>query len=186
NLERFAHALSPLIPHEKLQRELERYGTYFTTKLMELLRAKLGLDTPHDNDGDLLRTLFTVMENGRIDMTPFFRTLSRYDGKREPLLALSLAPNQLNEWLDRYDERLVTNTSSIDERHERMLRTNPKYVLKNYMLQEAIDQAENDNFSLVNDLLMLAQSPYDEHMLFERYSLPTPLNLKNLKLSCSS
>jgi uncharacterized protein YdiU (UPF0061 family) len=186
NLERLAHALSPLVSEKKLKNKLEQYGTYFTARLMELLRAKLGLDRPDKGDSELLRALFTAMENGRIDMTPFFRSLSRYDGDRSPLLAQTLAPDQLNEWLDRYDERLSLNTSSAEMRHQKMLRTNPKYVLKNYILQEAIDKAQEDDFSLVNDLLQLAQNPYDEHEPFERYSLPTPHQFKNLKLSCSS
>ena len=186
NLERLAHALSPLISTEKLQIELEKYGGYFTTKLMQLLRDKLGLDTPHEEDSELLRSLFNVMENGRIDMTPFFRILSRYDGNRDELLSLTLAPNQLGEWCDRYDARLRLNTSSTQTRHEQMLHTNPKYVLKNYILQEAIDKAEQGDFTLVDDLLKIAQNPYDEHPEFERYSLPTPNAFKNLKLSCSS
>ena len=186
NLERLAHALSPLITTEKLQGELEKYGGYFTTKLMTLLRDKLGLDAPHEDDSDLFRSLFSVMENGRVDMTLFFRTLSRYDGNREPLLALTLAPNQLNGWCDRYDERLRLNTSSPKERHEQMLLTNPKYVLKNYILQEAIDEAEGGNYTLVNDLLRIAQNPYEEHELFERYAGVTPQQHTNLKLSCSS
>ncbi|MDO9057287.1 MAG: YdiU family protein [Sulfuricurvum sp.] len=186
NLERLAHALSPLIHEEKLKNELDHYGEYFTEHLMELLRAKLGLESAHENDSELLRSLFSVMENGRIDMTPFFRTLSRYDGNKEALCALTLAPSQLNEWLERYDERLLRNSSSTDARHAKMLRTNPKYVLKNYILQEAIDAAEKNDFSLVNDLLTLAQSPYDEHPAFERYAGSTPNQYKNLKLSCSS
>lgn len=186
NLERLAHALSPLITTEKLKNELEHYGDYFTAKLMELLHSKLGLDTSEENDSELFRALFTIMENGRVDMTPFFRTLSRYDGDREKLLALTLAPNQLSEWCDRYDERLKSNTSSVEERHTQMLQTNPKYVLKNYILQEAIENAQNSDFALVNNLLHLAQNPYDEHSTFERYSLPTPSQYKNLKLSCSS
>lgn len=186
NLERLAHALSPLITTEKLQLELEKYGDYFTTRLMELLRAKIGLDGKDENDSDLLRALFSVMENGRIDMTLFFRTLSRYDGNREPLLALTLAPNQLNDWCDRYDERLSHNTSSTQKRHEQMLRTNPKYVLKNYILQEAIEKAERGEFTLVNDLLHIAQNPFDEHEMFDRYAGVTPQQHTNLKLSCSS
>jgi serine/tyrosine/threonine adenylyltransferase len=186
NLERLAHALSPLVAQEKLKNELEHYGDYFTAKLMELLRAKLGLDSSEENDSELFRTLFTLMENGRVDMTPFFRTLSRYDGDRSQLLPLTLAPNQLSQWCDRYDERLKSNTSSPEERHTQMLRTNPKYVLKNYILQEAIDAAEKNNFDLVNDLLTLAQNPYDEYPEFERYAGVTPPQHTNLKLSCSS
>lgn len=186
NLERLAHALSPLITHEKLKNELEKYGDYFTTRLLELLRTKLGLDTFEENDSELFRALFTLMENGRIDMTPFFRTLSHYNGDREPLLALTLAPNQLNDWLDRYDQRLLSNHTTTSVRHTQMLRTNPKYILKNYILQEAIEDAEKGDFTLVNDLLTLAQNPYDEHPEFERYAGVTPSEHKNIQLSCSS
>jgi len=186
NLSQLGRALSPLITQEKMEKELEKYGDYFTTKLMELLRAKLGLESTEENDGELLRSLFTAMENGRVDMTPFFRMLSRYIGERSNLLALSLAPNQLNEWLDLYDKRLDSNTSTATIRHDQMLRVNPKYILKNYILQEAIDLAENNDFTLTNDLLHLAQNPYDEHEAFERYAGVTPLQHKNLKLSCSS
>ena len=186
NLTRLAHALSPLITIEKLENELERYGDYFTHKLLSILREKLGLDDALPEDSDLFRSLFTTMENGRIDMTPFFRVLSRYDGDRGGILALTLAPNQLNEWLDLYDKRLKANRSSVSERHERMLRANPKYVLKNYMLQEAIDAAEKEDFTLVERLLMIACAPFDEHHECERYAAPTPDRHKNLKLSCSS
>ncbi|MCX6073460.1 MAG: YdiU family protein [Campylobacterales bacterium] len=186
NLSQLGRALSPLITQEKIEQELAKYGEYFTTKLMELLKNKLGLDELEQKDGELFRSLFTAMENGRIDMTPFFRTLSRYDGDRLSLLALTLAPNQLNEWLTLYDERLKNNSSTMDERHAKMVKTNPKYILKNYILQEAIDAAEQNNFELTNDLLTLAQYPYDEHIAFERYAGVTPMEHKNLKLSCSS
>ncbi|MBN2870666.1 MAG: SELO family protein, partial [Campylobacterales bacterium] len=63
---------------------------------------------------------------------------------------------------------------------------NPKYVLKNHILQEAISRAERDDFTLVNDLLRIARNPYDEHEAYERYAGPTPMEYKNLKLSCSS
>jgi uncharacterized protein YdiU (UPF0061 family) len=186
NLERLAHALSPLVTETKLKTELEKYGGYFTARLMELLRAKLGLERADEHDSDLFRSLFTVLENGRVDMTPFFRSLSRYEGDRKALLALTLAPNQLSEWCDRYDKRLELNTASTQMRQEKMLRTNPKYTLKNYILQQAIDASERGDFSLVNDLLTIAQNPYDEHPDFEHFSLPTPHEFKNLKLSCSS
>ena len=186
NLQRLALALSPLIPQEKLEAQLERYALWFTDKMMELMRAKLGLGEPRDEDPDLFRSLFRVMENGRIDMTPFFRALSRYDGEREPLLSLTLAPAQLNDWLDAYERRLGENLTTAGERHARMLRTNPKYVLKNYILQEAIERAEKDDFSLMGDLLHIARTPYDEHDAYGRYALPTPPEHGNLRLSCSS
>jgi uncharacterized protein YdiU (UPF0061 family) len=67
-----------------------------------------------------------------------------------------------------------------------MLETNPKYVLKNYMLQEAIDAAEEGDYSIIDDLFNIAQNPYAEHENFERWAEATPDEFKNKKLSCSS
>ena len=67
-----------------------------------------------------------------------------------------------------------------------MKKVNPKYTIKNYMLQEAIEKAHEEDYTLVNDLLKIAQNPFDEHEDFERYSNPTPQEHANLKLSCSS
>ena len=67
-----------------------------------------------------------------------------------------------------------------------MKKVNPKYIIKNYMLQEAIQLAHEGDFSLVNDLLNIAQNPFDEHEKFEKYANSTPQEHSNLKLSCSS
>jgi uncharacterized protein YdiU (UPF0061 family) len=92
----------------------------------------------------------------------------------------------MNEWLDRYDERVKANTSTMEERHCAMLQTNPKFVLKNYMLQEAIEAAQKGDFSVVDTLFKIAQDPYAEHEAYERWAGATPEEFKNQKLSCSS
>jgi uncharacterized protein YdiU (UPF0061 family) len=92
----------------------------------------------------------------------------------------------MNDWLDAYDKRLMQNESSETKRHEAMLRTNPKYVLKNYMLQEAIDAAEEGSYQLIDDLFTIAKEPFAEHPQFEHWAGPTPEEFRNTKLSCSS
>jgi len=67
-----------------------------------------------------------------------------------------------------------------------MLQTNPKFVLKNYILQEAIDAAEEGDFTVVDALYEIAKDPYAEHDDFERWAGATPDEFKNKKLSCSS
>ena len=92
----------------------------------------------------------------------------------------------MNDWLHDYDERLEENRSTQAEREAKMLKTNPKFVLKNYILQEAIDKAEEDDFTLVSALFDIAQDPYAEHEVYERWAGATPDEFKNRKLSCSS
>ncbi|MFK5938931.1 MAG: SELO family protein, partial [Sulfurimonas sp.] len=73
-----------------------------------------------------------------------------------------------------------------NKREEKMLKVNAKYILKNHILQEAIELAKREDFSMVNDLLKVALNPFDEHEGMEYLTKPTPLKSKNIKLSCSS
>jgi uncharacterized protein YdiU (UPF0061 family) len=127
-----------------------------------------------------------VLQALSVDYTHFFRTLSRYDGEREPILKLGLYHDPMNDWLDAYDRRLECNQAATAERHRQMLESNPKYVLKNYMLQEAIDAAQEGDYGLVKALFEIARSPYDEHPEYAHWAGPTPQAFKNDKLSCSS
>ena len=76
--------------------------------------------------------------------------------------------------------------TTFETRYEIMKKVNPKYILKNYIIQEAIEKAHEGDYTLVNDLLKIAQNPFDEHPKFERYAQPTPMKYANIKLSCSS
>jgi uncharacterized protein YdiU (UPF0061 family) len=67
-----------------------------------------------------------------------------------------------------------------------MLAVNPKYILKNHILQEAIEKAQQHDFEMVNGLLKVALAPFDEHPGLEHLSKAAPLKSKNIKLSCSS
>ncbi len=186
NLSMLMHALSPLINVERMQKALEKYAELYQEYYMTFMRKKLGLLTEDEDDEATLRWLFGIMQQEQIDYTYFFRTISRYDGDKTALLALCELQDPLSEWLERYDQRLEKEERSIAERHKQMLATNPKYVLKNYMLQYAIDKANRGDFSGVNDMLTLARAPFDEHPEMESFAGISPKSVKNLKLSCSS
>ena len=128
--------------------------------------------------------MLDMLENLKVDYTLFLRTLSHYEGDREALLRTGMYHEPMNNWLDRYDQRV--QYIDKDRRKKQMLSSNPKYVLKNYMLQEAIDAASDGDFSLVDDLFKLAQNPFEEHPKHERWAGATPDAFKNKKLSCSS
>ncbi len=186
NLAMLMNALSPLINVDNMKEVLKNYGKIFNKTHMQILRDKLGLQIHHSKDKELLSSLFDFLQNQRIDYTYFFRTLSHYDGDRTKILSLCKLEKPLQEWLDIYDARLNLETRSVKQRLKAMQKINPKYVLKNYMLQIAIEKAENGDFSGVDDLMVLAKAPFDEHMEFEHYSKETANEHKNLKLSCSS
>jgi len=186
NLRALALALEPLVRKERLEKIIEHYGRIYSRHFLYLMGKKLGLDKVSDKDFELMKQMFGMLQSLHVDYTLFFRTLSHYNGEREALLKLGLLHNPMNEWLDEYDKRLEENSSSLEERQAEMLLSNPKYVLKNYMLQEAIEEAEKGNFTLIENLFNIAQNPYDEHSEFERWAEVTPDIFKNQKLSCSS
>ena len=186
NLKALMLALSPLVEQEKLEGVLKHYGRLYSQHFLYLMGAKLGLENIVEKDFEHIKHMLGTLQHLSVDYTLFFRTLSRYDGDQTSLLKLGMFHNPMNEWLDDYDKRLEQNSISTPDRHQKILKVNPKYVLKNYMLQEAIDLAGQGDFSLVEELFKIAQNPYDEHPTHEKWAEVTPDKFKNKKLSCSS
>jgi len=184
NLSMLARALSPILNLQRSEKALENFAELYTDKYMELMRAKFGFEKEDENDMTHIIDLLALLASQKVDYTAFFRTLSHYNGDKTSVLEMCDQQLPMSQWLDEYDKRLKLESSK--ERNKKMLATNPKYILKNHILQEAIDKAENGDNSLVNDLLFLAQNPYDEHPEFQKYAEATPSNYQNLKLSCSS
>ncbi len=186
NVAMLARSLSPLINFERLQSAYEKFGEIYAQESSKILHAKLGLEEEQKGDTELIKWLFGILQQAQVDHTLFFRTLSNYDGDHSALRTICVNPTDVSEWLDTYDIRLEREKSNTQHRQEKMLKTNPKYILKNHLLQCAIDEAEKGNFDEVNTLLVLAQTPYDEHENYEEYAKSTPEHFKNIKLSCSS
>ncbi|SFV59143.1 Selenoprotein O and cysteine-containing homologs [hydrothermal vent metagenome] len=184
NLKALMDSLSPMISIEKMELAIDEYDLIYQDHYISIMSQKLGFNTQRDGDGELIRDLLGVMQKLSVDYTLFFRTLSRYSGDRDDILKLCSYHKPMSLWLDSYDERV----SEIDQSHkmEKMLSTNPKYTLKNYMLDEAISSANSGDFSTVDALFEIAKNPYDEHEEYERWSNATPSIYKNQMLSCSS
>lgn len=187
NLRALMKALSPLVSEERMAEFLgKNYAKLYTQHYIYRMGKKLGFDKLEDGDVELVGHLLGTLQGLSVDYTLFFRRLSHYGGDRKEILNLCLYHQPMIDWLDEYDKRLKHNTSTTQERHEKMKAVNPKYVLKNYMLQEAIDAAHNGDYSVVEQLFTVAQTPFDEHPEFERWAEATPDEFKNKKLSCSS
>jgi len=187
NLTQLSKALSPIIPQEKMQKKLDDFGAFiYPDAYVDVMRAKLGLAVKLDDDVELIKELVGTLQDIFVDHTLFFRTLSRYDGDRSPVYDIAMDPVILDKWLILYDKRLSHEKRTQAERQKAMLKSNPKYILKNYMLEEAIQLAERGDFSMVETLLHIGMHPYDELPEYERFAGDTPEEYKNIGLSCSS
>ncbi|AIZ40526.1 MULTISPECIES: protein adenylyltransferase SelO [Cellulophaga] len=199
NLYQLANALYPLVedaaPFEDI---LEAYKNDYAVKYVAMMKDKIGLSSTDDGDADLLSALETTLQIIETDMTLFFRNLSlvtKNDTDDSALAKIKISFYTLEElkddalekwriWFDLYIKRLRKETTTDEVRALKMNATNPKYVLRNYMAQLAIDKADEKDYSLVDELYTLLKHPYDEQPEFEKWFAKRPEWARN-KVGCS-
>lgn len=205
NFEMFCTALQPLLEtdHNALQ-QLDEIRNGFAQVMQEemekMLAAKLGLDI---FNAALFNELATLMMQTSVDYTIFFRELSMVPDDIEPLKK-SFYKN-LNEemdkrwtaWLTKW-KTLVTNTTDVntprtlEDISEQMKRVNPKYILREWLLAPAYQQAVEGNYALVRELQEVMMQPYAEQSkeMEEKYYKLKPTEFSELAgvshMSCSS
>ena len=189
NLACLAQALTPLIPVEQCNDALARYEPAYVTEYSARMRAKLGLATAESDDPGLVQDLLEIMAKNGVDYTIFFRTLGEFrPGADYGSLRESFAERaSFDAWAQRYAARLAREASDDTERLARMNRTNPKYVLRNYLAQVAIDKATADrDYTEIDRLLGLLRRPFDEQPDMAAYAAPSPEWAQRIEVSCSS
>lgn len=197
NLSCLAQTLLPLVPKEELKAALDRYQVIFDRHYRDLMRAKLGLLEERRDDEALLQDLQALLVGSRVDYTIFWRELSglntltppsplKGEGVRHALRDLFLNREGFDAWAARYGERLRSEGSRDEERRRRMDRVNPKYVLRNYLAQVAIEKAQQKDYSEIDRLLKLLQDPYSDQPGMDSYAAPPPNWGKHIAVSCSS
>ena len=178
------------VPVEKLREILDSYPYIFRDEYLAMSRKKLGFTTAEEEDQELFLDLLRVLHDERIDFTYFFRSLSSYQiAKPDSLSALfDIYGNleRLRSWLLRYDQRLLNENSDDLKRSFSMKAVNPKFILRNYIAQEVIESVEKGESERLSAWLQVLYRPFDEHPEFEKYSQPTPKELKHFEVSCSS
>ncbi|MFC0251884.1 protein adenylyltransferase SelO [Massilia consociata] len=186
------NALLPLIgTPEEAEEALDAYRPAFGARLDELLHAKLGLLGAREDDEALFDDMFKLLQASHADFTLFFRRLGDLERDGDlasdaPLRDLFIDRKAFDAWAAQYRARLRAEDSIDARRREAMHRTNPKYVLRNYLAQTAIEQAQNGDFSGVHKLLAVLERPYDEQPENEAYAALPPDWAAHLEVSCSS
>lgn len=200
NCGRLAQALSPLITDTtSLQKIMDQYPQLYSSHYSELMGKKLGLTQPEDEDLELIKDLLHLLHDKHADYTLFFRYLCDFEpadfdvnsdnGKLSSLFihpGLSTNQNALNQWLQQYALRLKRNLMDNQTRSQQMKKANPKFILRNYLAQQAIEAAEQGNYRNIEDLMVVLESPFDEHPDYETLSNLPPEWGKKLEISCSS
>ncbi len=190
NLSCLAQALLPLAEKDALKAGLDTYTPTFEQEYLRLMRAKFGLADAQSADDELIRDFLSLLQDSHADYTIVFRELGGFssgDGATNARLREHfLNRERFHEWAGRYRDRLRSEGSRDEERRNRMNRVNPKYVLRNYLAQIAIEKAQQKDFTEIDRLFTLLQNPYDDQPGMDAYAAPPPSWGKRLAVSCSS
>jgi serine/tyrosine/threonine adenylyltransferase len=186
NLNALATSLMTLISSETLVSILKTYEPTFLTLYRGLMAAKLGLSHYNDTDEDLINQLLQLMASNNVDYTLFFRNLCRFSDDRTAARDMFIDRQAFDFWAEKYHQRLGRQPVTDEERRQQMWSTNPKYILRNYMAQAVIEQAQQGDYSGVNLLLEVLQNPYAEHPRAQQYAGLPPDWAETISVSCSS
>ena len=158
NLARFAETILPLLGESEEQQveiatgELNRFVDVFEQRKTDMLRAKLGLFTPREEDRALADDLLERMATLGCDHTNFFRALS--NGKPD---------GRLNDWVERWQQRCAKEDVSTEARASAMRAANPAFIPRNHRVEEAIAAASiNSDFAPFERLVTVLAKPYED------------------------
>jgi uncharacterized protein YdiU (UPF0061 family) len=207
NLVQLANAIYPIIQNEEgLKDALDQYRLTFQKGWTDTMAQKLGFQKfSEETDEEIVNELLDILRNVETDMTLFFRALADIESNTDDAENASAhfensyyQPEQLTKdyqrllssWLVKYRQRLQRDNVPFTQKKALMNSVNPKYVLRNYLAQLAIDKAEDGDNSVIYELLDVLRNPYDEQPEHEKYAAKRPEWARNRPgcsmLSCSS
>ncbi|WP_213989654.1 protein adenylyltransferase SelO [Sodalis sp. dw_96] len=188
NLHRLAQSLSGLMPVADLEQALNRYEPALMHAYGEEMRAKLGFTTRDKQDNDILIGLLGLMEKEGSDYSQVFRRLSDTEtaNPHSPLRDDMKDLAGFDHWYQQYRRRLQGEGMDDDTRRQAMRAKNPKFILRNYLAQQAIDGAEQNDTAFLHRLLQALRRPFDDAPGLDDLAALPPEWGRHLEISCSS
>ncbi len=187
NCRYLANALLPVMDEDAVRRGLRRYEVAYNDRFLQNMRDKLGWQQEHESDLGLIMDTFSMLHEHHVDYTGFFRALSNLRSHGHgPVLDLFVDRSTASDWLQRYEQRLQTESRSDEARESAMRAVNPKYILRNYLAQQVIQEAQNGDYAPMHELISVLERPFDEQPEQEQYAAPPPDWGKHMNISCSS
>ena len=178
NLQRLASALESLIQEEQLKDALSTYEKILVKEYSYLMRSKFGLIRQDKGDNALINNFLELLYTQKKD---YHRSMRMLLNQNENLLG-----DNFKSWLKDYKKRM-NKEENLTQSLNLMKQFNPKYILRNYLAEVAIREAEDlQKYEEIDILFRLLEKPFDNHLDYESYDSEPPDWAKNLELSCSS
>ncbi len=185
-----ANTMLSLVSKNELETALGTYEHAYRLAYDARMRAKLGLHGIEAADAEIVHDLLTLLSAAQADYTRFFRALCDVEITSTP------ADDRLAEffadrdgwyaWQARYRARLSREPAADAARRATMRAVNPKYILRNYLAQTAIERAQSGDFSEITRLQAVLRQPFDDQPDFEAYAAAPPSWARTITVSCSS
>ncbi len=177
---------------DQTKQVLSTFKAEFETAMKSLWQRKLGLTQRQANDDSLVDSMFELMQRNQVDWTIWFRSLSHVTSLNTaqnpcpPLRDQCLDRTDCDQWVTDYAHRLTTEPQPDALRKKNMDAVNPRFVLRNYLAQAAIDKANQQDYSEISRLQQILARPYDEQPQFAQYAAQPPDWANKIEVSCSS
>ncbi len=187
NLARLAEALLPLFHEDQeqavalAQESLGAFHSKYSAEWLAGMKTKLGLAGSLD-DGvatSLTDELVSLLQEGRVDYTSFFRSLGAA-ARGDAGLARSMFSNPaaFEAWVQRW--------RALDPDADLMDRTNPVYIPRNHLVEEALAAAVDGDLEPFSKLLAAVCAPFEERPGFERYAAAAPEDFGPYRTFCGT
>lgn len=199
NLYKLANALFPLVEDTQFFTDaLNDFTKKYPVRYLKMIRTKFGFEANEQADAQIINGAIDTLQLTETDMTIFFRNLGKVTKADTPESAFKKIEfafydqegpeeetiDKWNKWLALYIKRLSFEKKTDEERKTAMDKVNPKYVLRNYMAQLAIEAADQKDYSIINELYELLKQPYAEQPEYEKWFAKRPEWARN-KIGCS-
>ncbi len=189
NLFCLGQALMPLIDDsDAIIAALETFKTIYPQALAKRMAAKLGSSVATAAHNALSEEILKLLAAEKTDFTIFWRRLSHWAKQADPhdhsVRDLFLDRAAIDRWLLSFSELLAHTSKGLAA--DLMLKTNPKYVLRNHLGELAIQSAKAKDFSRVEQLRRVLSAPFDEHPGDEALADFAPDWAQSISISCSS
>ena len=183
NLSKLAEALIPLIDDEEqksiekltevLQLVMPSYEKYFYSEMGK----KLGIDPISQNNMNLIKDYLKILDSNSIDFTLSFRDLSKILKKTKSIEdSVFKNSDDFKKWTENWIIKIISEKTNLKDITKKMDLTNPCYIPRNHIIEDALKNAINDDMTLIMEILQLYKNPFEENRDFEVFTKPSKAN----------
>ncbi len=192
NLEKFTKCLDGLVGEKQALNAIETYNKAFSETYRKLMLRKFGFEKGKRESLRFVEKTLRMLAESGTDYHIFLRSLSDVSrdgsfGENPWLLELSETSERWQQWFREYAGELRENSLPDPERKKRMDSVNPRYILRNHIMETAIREAlERGDYSEIEKARRIFENPFSDQPGCESYAADSPEWARNLIVSCLS